>query len=69
MMEGKNNITKRKQKPGKKSVLDDYIDEIKMYLEMDVGIASIWKILSNKNLKNKNITYNGFYKYCKRRGL
>lgn len=60
---------KIRKKRGKKSILDDYIDEIKMYIEMEIGIASIWKILSTQKLKNRKITYNGFYRYCKRKGL
>jgi len=50
------------------SVLDYHIEEIKKYREMGVSISSIYKIVKGR-LPDRGITYNGFYRFCKRRGL
>jgi hypothetical protein len=53
----------------KVSVLDLYRSEIEEFVKTGASLRSIWKILSSKMPENAQITYNGFYRYCKRKGL
>ncbi|MBD3796892.1 MAG: hypothetical protein IE887_03990 [Campylobacterales bacterium] len=49
----------------KVSVLDLYRPEIEEFVKTGASLRSIWKILSSKMPENAQITYNGFYRYCK----
>ncbi|MDX1808927.1 MAG: hypothetical protein R3331_05270 [Sulfurospirillaceae bacterium] len=53
----------------KVSILDLYRQEIEEFVKTGASLRSIWKILSHKMPNNVQITYNGFYRYCKRKGL
>ncbi len=50
----------------KVSVLDLYKDEIEKLIQMGVSVRSAWRIISSKMNEETKITYNGFYRYCRR---
>ncbi|MFA7572053.1 MAG: hypothetical protein WCY75_12500 [Sulfurimonadaceae bacterium] len=53
----------------KVSVLDLYRSEIEEFVKTGASLRSIWKILSSKMPDDVQISYVGFYRYCKRKGL
>jgi hypothetical protein len=53
----------------KVSVLDLYRSEIEEFVKTGASLRSIWKILSSKMPNDVQISYVGFYRYCKRKGL
>lgn len=58
----------RDEKTRKISILDLYFDEIKNQLEIGLSIAKVYKKI-NVKLPNNGISYNGFYRYCKRNNI
>ena len=58
----------RLNKRGKISVLSPHLKEIKELRAKRVSLMSIWKIINYKLKEEdtKKITYNGFYRFCKR---
>ena len=64
MRDEKIEISERKRKI---SILDLYFDEIKNQLDIGLSIAKVYKKI-NEKLPDRGISYNGFYRYCKRRG-
>jgi len=53
----------------KVSVLDLYKDEIEKLIQMGVSVRSAWSIIINKIPIDNPISYDGFYKYCKRKKI
>lgn len=53
----------------KKSILDLHRDEIKNLIKIGVSVRSTWSIITNKIPLNNPISYDGFYKYCKRKKI
>ena len=51
------------------SILDVYRDEIEKYIEIGVSLRSVWKIIKEKLPEGVTVSYPGFYRYCKRRGI
>jgi len=53
----------------KVSILDLYKKEIEEYIKIGASLRSIWKIICSKMPTEQKISYDGFYKYCKRKGI
>lgn len=53
----------------KASILDLHKDEIKQLIQIGVSIRSAWCIIKNKIPLDNPISYDGFYKYCKRKKI
>ncbi len=64
----KNNETGVLQNNNRSSIFDYHFNEIKELRKLDLSISSVFKIIKNK-LPSYGATYNGFYRYCKRKGL
>jgi hypothetical protein len=50
----------------KVSILDLYRTDIAELISTGASIRSVWKIISAKMPDNIQMSYNGFYRYCKR---
>lgn len=48
------------------SILDLYRPQIEELIKTGASIRSVWKIISAKMPNNIQMSYNGFYRYCKR---
>lgn len=48
------------------SILDLYRSDINELLSTGASIRSVWKIISARMPNNLSMSYNGFYRYCKR---
>lgn len=53
----------------KVSVLDIYRLEIEEFVKTGASLRSVWKIMCSKMPTEQKISYDGFYKYCKRKGI
>ena len=53
----------------KVSILDIYKKDIEALIETGASIRSVWKIICSKIPTEQKISYDGFYKYCKRKGI
>ncbi len=51
------------------SILDFYVYRIKQLIDTGASIRSVWKIILKELPEGVNISYPGFYRFCKRRGL
>jgi len=57
------------RKRGKASVLDCHVDEIRYLLNFGLSFAKTYDKILEKLPSNKQISYNGFYRFCKRNRL
>jgi hypothetical protein len=53
----------------KVSILDLYRSQIEELIHTGASIRSVWKIISAKMPENVQMSYNGFYRYCKRNDI
>jgi len=66
----KDNETGMLQKRKNISIFDRYIDEIKFLIDLGLTISKTYeKILIKLPENKKQISYNGFYKFCIRRKI
>jgi len=56
------------RKSNRSSIFDYHVDEIIDLRKLNLSMASIFKIIKHK-LPESGATYNGFYRYCKRKEL
>jgi len=67
MRDNETGVLQKKRKNA--SIFDEHLEEIKCLLDFGLSILKTYEKILEKLPNNKTSSYNGFYRFCQRRGI